>query len=144
MNYSTAVMLFNPQIRSVSVSYEVDKDGKGVQPFTIFKTMDPSIKREDRVVVPTSTRHSFTVCRVEEVDPEVDFESGTQLNWVVGKVDLHAYEAIIFEEGKMIDTMKAAEKQAKREEIKSKVQEFYKGQDLAKLAMISPSKETTV
>ncbi len=136
MNYSTAVMLFNPNIRAVAVSYEKGHDGKGIKPYKIYKTLDTSIKEGDLVTVPTETRHKFTAVRVEEADVEVDYESDTQIEWVVGKVPLHDYDALLAQESQMIDTMKAAEKQHKREEIKSKVQEFYKGQDLSKLALI--------
>lgn len=138
MNYSTAVMLFNPEIRAVSVSYDRDKDGNGIQ-IVLYKTLDKTISKGDMVVVPTDTRHNYTICRVEGVDVEVDYEADIQIKWVVGRVDLAAYNGILSEEGRMIDTMKAAEKRAKREEIKNKVQEFYKGEDLQNLALIGHS-----
>lgn len=74
MNYSTAVMLFNPEIRAISVSYEKDEKGAGKKPFYTYKTLDKTIEKGDLVVVPTDTRHEFTVVRVEEVDVEVDYE----------------------------------------------------------------------
>lgn len=140
MNYSTAVMLFNPEIRAVAVSYERDTKGDGKRPFVVFKTLDKSISSQDMVVVPTGTRHNFTVVRVEEilnVDTDIDFEDETTINWIASKIDLEGYETLLGKEGQMINTMKAAEKKHKTDEIRNKVQEFYKGEDLAKLALIS-------
>lgn len=144
MNYSTAVMLFNPEIRAVAVSYERDHNGEGKKPFITFKTLDATIAPKDMVVVPTGTRHNFTVVRVEkiiDVDTEIDFEDDTQVNWIASKIDLAAHEKLLAQETAMINTMKAAEKKHKTDQIRSKVQEFYKEAELPKLALIGSAPE---
>lgn len=125
MNYSTAVMLINQNIRAVLISYETDKDGKGIRPYTMFKTLDRSIKVGDLVVVPTDTRHKNTVVRVEEVDVDVDFESPVKVDWIAAKVDMSSYVNIQIEESKWIDALKASEKRRKREDIKKNMLEMY-------------------
>ena len=86
MNYSTAIFLISDDARGVLVSYETDSDGKGVKPFVLVKTLDKSISVGDHVVVETDTRHRMTVCRVEEVDAEPDFDSDQYIKWIVGTI----------------------------------------------------------
>lgn len=121
MNYSTAIFLVREDVRAVTVSYEIDKDGKGIRPFTTFKTTDPAVSVGDFVVIPTGTRHDMTVCRVEEVDVEVELNSTTHINWLVGTVDRTAYEAIVEAEDRAIDAIKSAEKRRAREELAAKL-----------------------
>lgn len=121
MNYSTAIFLVNKDARAVSVSYDRSADGKGVQPFTPFKTFDRKLKVGDLVIIPTDTRHLMTVGRVEEVDVEVDFDSGVQMKWLVDAVDTGAYHSILSQEGEAIQAMKSAEQRSKREELARKL-----------------------
>lgn len=138
MNYTTAVMLINPNIRAIKTIYEpdvTDSSGrvtKAGQRYT-FKTLDTSIKAGDLVVVPTNTRHNFTVVKVEECDVEVDFESEIQLKWIVDKVDQANNTLVLAEETKWIEQLKASEKRAKREEIKKKMFDMYADTGIDKL-----------
>lgn len=124
MNYSTAVMLINDNIRAVKTIYEPDTE-KAYQQRYIFKTLDHSIQKGDYVVVPTDTRHGMTVVQVDEVDVEVDFESPTEIKWIVSRVSLDNNTHVLKEEKKWINELKASEKRAKREEIKKKMLEMY-------------------
>lgn len=133
MNYSTAVMLINENIRAISAIYEVD----GVNtkaPRTTFKTLDNDIQIGDYVIVPSGTRHNRTVVKVVDVDVEVDFESITPIEWVIDRIDTAAHDKIIAEESKWITTLKASQRLAKREEIKNKVLGFHK-EELSKMAI---------
>lgn len=121
MNYSTALFLVRNDVRAVAISYEVDTEGKGKRPFTTFKTMDPNIKVGDFVVIPTDTRHSMTVVRVEEADIEVDYDSPVQIGWVVGPVDVEPYKAILSAENEAVTAIKSAEKRRKQEELAAKL-----------------------
>lgn len=56
MNYSTAVILLNKNIRTVQATYEPDRVGVDAKR-SIFKTFDSSIQVDDIVVVPSTTRH---------------------------------------------------------------------------------------
>lgn len=137
MNYSTAVMLINQNIRAIKVSYEVGIDGKGKTPFIMFKTLDKTVAVGDYVVIPTTTRQNMTVVRVEEVDVEVDFESGTEIQWIVDKVNSDDNKNILQEEQKWIEALKASEKRRKREEIKKNMLEMYQDDGIEKLPIAS-------
>lgn len=129
MNYSSAVMLINENIRAVSVSFKQDSNGDPVQCYT-YKTLDKTIKKGDFVVVPTKDKNYYmTVCRVEDVDVDIDFESNIELKWIHDKVDLVAINAIMAEEQKWITQLKLAEKRKKREDIKKNMLDMYADED---------------
>lgn len=132
MNYSTAVMLINTNIRAVKVTYEPDTD-KAKQNRVIYKTLDQSISKGDFVVVPTDTRHNLTVVQVDEVDVEVDFESSVEVKWIVSKVATEDSARILKEETKWIEALKASEKRRKREEIKKNMLDMYNDDGIEKM-----------
>lgn len=122
MNYSTAIFLVNPAARAVAVSYETDPvTGKGKAPFTLFKTLDPTVKVGDYAVIPTDTRHKMTVVRVEEVDVEVDLDYSAQMQWLVAPVSTAAHEAVLKQEAAGIERIKSAEKAARQKELRDKL-----------------------
>ena len=59
----------------------------------------------------------MTVSKVAEIDVDVDFDSGTPVEWVVAKVDRHQYEITLSQEGDAITVIKSAEKTKKRNEL---------------------------
>lgn len=149
MNYTTAVMLINPNIRAIKAIYEpdvTDQYGKVIKTGQryIFKTLDTNIQKGDLIVVPTTTRHGFTVVKVEEVDIEIDFESSIELKWVVDRVCVSGYSNVQVEESKWIDALKASEKRAKREEIKKKMLDMYKDDNIEKMAIAQMAGGTPV
>lgn len=121
MNYSTAIFLINNDVRAVSVSYEQDHEGKGIKPFTLYKTFDPEVAVGDHVAIPTGTRHGMTVARVEEVDVEVDVDFGGTMNWLVDRVDTSQRDVIEAQEADAIATIKSAEKKARQDELRAKL-----------------------
>ena len=136
MNYSSAVMLINQNIRAVKVTYEPDIElvpGAPKKERTIFKTLDQTIQKGDYVVVPTDTRHKLTVVQVDEVDVDVDFESSVELKWIVCKSPMENYKNILVEEAKWVEALKAAERNRKREEIKKSMLDMAKTDELEKL-----------
>lgn len=135
MNYSSAVMLINENIRAVHVIYEPDQEGRSPQTRYTFKTLDKTLKVGDLVIVPTDTRHNFTVVQVSAVDVEVDFESSVQLKWLVGRVDLQDYNDVVSKESEWIDVLKQSEKRRKREELKKSVFDMYEDTEFSKLAI---------
>ena len=114
MNYSTAIFLISDQARAVNITYENDDDA----PKTMFKTLDPNIKVDDFVTVPTDTRHKMTVCKVVEVDVEPDLESSREMKWIVGVVGTADFDQIKSQEGDAIARIKSAEKTRKRKELR--------------------------
>ena len=143
MNYSSAVMLINENIRAVKVVYEDEKESPN-QPRVIYKTLDKSINVGDMVVVPTTTRLKMTVSKVVEVDVDVDFESGTELKWIVARVPVEEIDTILTEEAKWIEALKASEKRKKREEIKASMLAMYKDDGIEKMAIASMSDKQSV
>lgn len=118
MNLSTAVFLINDDTRAVMVTYEVDAVGRPATR-TMFKTFDKSIKVDDYVVVPTDTRHNLTVCKVVEVDVDVDFDSSVQVAWIIGRVDLADANQIKEQENAALDAIKSAQKLKKKKELRA-------------------------
>ena len=134
MNYSTAIFLANQDVRCVAVTYEkidVTKDttkqkyvpaylsgGKLPEGAVLFKTFDKDISVNDLVIVPTNTRHGFTVCKVVGVDIDVDFDNQDPMHWIVGKVDTAPFERVRQQEEKMIIELRASQKDKRRRELR--------------------------
>lgn len=137
MNYSTAVMLFNSEIRAVKVSYDPDDLTNGKPKSYLFKTLDPDIKVGDFVAIPTDTRHKMTVARVEEIEAEVDFDSSIEIKWIISRVPVDEYEGILADEQQWIAEMKKAQNRKKKEDIKKNMVEMYQadGASLETLAI---------
>lgn len=114
MNYSRAIFLISDEVRAVNVTYESDENA----PRTQFKTLDPNIKPDDYVVVPTDSRHHMTVCQVKECDVEPDLESSATMKWIIGIVNRADFEEIERQEGAAISKIKSAEKRKRRQELR--------------------------
>lgn len=114
MNYSTAIFLINDDVRCVAAVYE-DRDDA---PRALFKTFDPHIGVDSWVVVPTSTRHGMTVCKIVEVDMEPDYDSTEEMKWIIGVISRVDFDKILQREGEAINQIKSAEKRRKREELR--------------------------
>lgn len=139
MNYSTAIMLVNENIRAIRCIYEPKKDGSQEPKQYLFKSLDPSITKGDLVVVPSSTRFQRAVVKVIEVDAEVDYDSSIQVEWIVGKVNNADYAAIKRAEDEAINKIKGAEKLRKKKELAEKL--FAHDQELLKGLPISNMKQ---
>ena len=125
MNYSTAVMLINQNIRAIKTVYEDEIEHKHQTP-VMFKTLDQEIKVGDFAIIPSHTRHKKTVVKVTEVDCDLDFESDVILEWVIDKVVTANHEKILVEEKVWLDALQKAEKRRKRDEIKKSMLDMYK------------------
>lgn len=113
MNYTTAVFLINNNVRAIQATYEAGDSAVR----TTFKTLDPSIKPDDLIIVPTDTRHKMTVCKVMEVDVELDLDTSTPVAWVIGKVNSAPYNLVLEQEQQAISAIKSAELRRKRAEL---------------------------
>lgn len=113
MNYTTAVFLINKNVRAVLCNYEPDAPDKKC----MFKTLDPTVKVGDLVIVPTKTRHGMTVSKVIEADVDVDFDSATPVAWIVCKVDQTAHDVTLAQEAEAIAVIMSAERTKKRNEL---------------------------
>lgn len=114
MNYSTAVMLVNANIKAVRGQYE--EHG----PIEVFKTLDQSIVKDDIVVVESGTRWKYTTVKILEVDSvTVDFDSDKQIKWVVQKIDTSTHTKIKEMEEQAIKVIQAGEMRKRREDIRN-------------------------
>lgn len=117
MHSSNYIFLINPTCRAMVVNYDPDKPSEE----RIVKTLDPNIQKDDLVVVPATTRHEFTVCRVVEADVDIDFERNIKVDWIVHKVDQESYKKMVEEENFAVQKIRSAEIRQKREELSEKL-----------------------
>lgn len=126
MNYSTAVFLINPDVRAIRVTYEKDTDSKKAIDY-LYKTLDKNIKVGDYVVVPTTTRHGMTVCKVSAVDVEIDFDSTVQVKWAVCRVENSQYLEVIAWEDDAASKIRATQAHKKRADLKKTLEDSING-----------------
>lgn len=115
-NFSTAIFLYNDKVRAVLCSYDPGATPALTQK-TMFKTLDTSIKEGDLVIVPTDTRHRFTIVRVENVDVEPDLETGQEVKWIAGVFDRAPHERNLELEAQATSAIKEAHRAQKRREL---------------------------
>lgn len=119
MNNSTAIFLIEDKVRCVAVGYDFDEvRGKPIaRSIKTFKTLNPDIKVDDLVVIPTETRVGFTVGKVVEVDLQVDFNSTEIMRWIVTNFSTDEYESIRVQEGGLISKVNDANREALRKKL---------------------------
>jgi hypothetical protein len=116
-NNTMAVFLVTDTVRALKATYELDRDNKEA-PREWFKTFDKSVKVNDLCVVPSGTRHGFTIVRVTDVDCEVDLQSGSNFRWIAGTFDKTEYEKLLEQETFMLSKIASARKAREREELR--------------------------
>lgn len=157
-NHSTLIFLINEDVRAIAVTYEkIDlsqdttkmkynpeylSQGRLPKGAVVFKTMDPAIKVDDFVIVPTDTRHGMTVCKVVAVDIEIDFSSEQECHWIVGTVDTREFERLRQQEDAMIATVKAAKVNDERNRLRDSLLANLGGSDIKAIPMFKKSEDT--
>lgn len=112
MNYSTSIMIANDKIRAIRGQYE----DAGKQ--TLFKTLDPSVKVGDYMVVESSTRWGITTVKITALDVPVDYDSPEEVRWAISKIDMATHEEIKKTEAQVIEVIQKGEMRKRREDIK--------------------------
>lgn len=121
VNQSTTIFLVSDNVRAVRVAYDTDE--KNNNPGYLFKTFDATIAKDDLVVVPTTTRHGFTICKVVEVDCPVNFDDNTtQYKWIAGKFDPSQHKATLEQEQVIMDAASKAEAGRRRRQLAQDLQ----------------------
>lgn len=132
-NHSTAAFLLNSDVRGIKVEYE--RSGTTY----LFKSLDPTLKVGDLVVVPTKFEapvksayqsaaqaaaavqpergQLFTVVKVVEVDVDPDYDGDVQYKWIAAKFDPSDYEKTLEREKDALMQVKRAEVRRRREEL---------------------------
>ena len=124
-NYSTLVFLLNTGVRAIKCAYDPDVYRDNPAKFSLFKTLDTSIKKDDFVVVPTGTRAGYTVIKVVDTDVEIDFSSDDEVKWIATKIDVEAYKEVLQKEEDAIRTVKQAQANAQRRELAEQLKATY-------------------
>jgi hypothetical protein len=131
MQNSTIVLLINDDARAIRAEYE--DGGKK----SLFKTLDPTIKVDDLIVVETNTRHGMTVVKVTEVDVDINFDTDHDVKWVIQPVDADIFEQILEQEKDAIAAVQSAERRRKKEALRDALfadhQDKLKSLELSKL-----------
>lgn len=112
MNKSTLVFLINDDVRAIRGEYEPSGTPE------VFKTFDPTIRKDDLIVVESGTRHNMTVVKVVDVDVDVDLDSTHQMKWAVARIDEAAHRDTLEQEQAAILAVQSAEKKRKRAELR--------------------------
>ena len=118
MDSSKIVFLINDKVRLIRVSYDSAPMPGEKLSHCNFKTLDQSLAVDDFDVVETGTRHGLTVCKVVEVDLDVDFDDGQPLKWAFQRVDFAAIELIRAQEGDAMKAAARAELKRKRDQLR--------------------------
>lgn len=116
-NNSAAVFLVTDAVRAIKATYELDKEEKEAKR-DWFKTFDPGVAVGDLCIVPTGTRHGFTIVKVTEVDVEVDLQAGHSFRWIAGTFDRTTYDKLVADETAMLSKIASARKTKEREELR--------------------------
>jgi hypothetical protein len=132
MDNSNIVFLINDDIRAVKAIY--DEGGSA----DTFKTMDPSVKVGDILVVESSTRHKVTTVKVVEVEVDINFDSNVAVKWVVAKVNMDAFADILVMENDAIAAVNSAERKRKKDALRASL--FADHQDKLKTLALSSDK----
>ena len=147
MNLSRAILLINPNIRVIETQYEVDpppgSPSRDAPKKTLFKTLDPTIKVGDIVLVPTSTRWKASANKVTAVDVQIDdHDAPGELKWLIDRVDMTAYDRSVAMEQEAFTVMRDAEKKRKQTELLKSIYEANPGLKDAAIANASFAKIT--
>jgi aspartyl/asparaginyl-tRNA synthetase len=112
MQNSHIVFLINDEVRAIEGEYE--EGGKR----HIFKTFDPTIRKDDLVVVQSGTRHAMTVFKVTDVDVEINFDTHGEITWIVQRIDKDAFDHVLDQESEAISAVQSAERRRKKKELR--------------------------
>lgn len=112
MDNSRIVFLINDTARAIMATYEDNGTAE------MFKTLDADIRVGDLVAVQSTTRHKVTICKVTEVDVDVNFDGTTPLKWIISRVDMDAFDQILAGEAQAVSVVQAAELKRKKEELR--------------------------
>lgn len=125
MNSSATVMLFEENgVRPVKVEYDpTGNQNRGADFTHFFKCVDPTVKKDDLVVVTTNTRHGFTIAKVVDIgfqDVPVDFDNtSVTWGWVAAKFDNEGFGEILKSEKTMVGMVAEANANKMRDDIKN-------------------------
>lgn len=134
MNYSTAVILINKNVRIVEGKYE---DGGKIQ---LFKTLDHTLKIDDYAVVESGTRWGITTVKITKDKVYTNLDATAEVGWVVQKIDMPTHEKVKEMEARAIDIVARGEQMNRQEEVLRNTRAAMTPEELAEFgfAQIAP------
>lgn len=114
MHSSRKVFVLNKDILCVKTTYDAHEGADQKE----YKTFDTTLEVGGLVLVPTGTRHKFTVVKIAAIKVKPDWESDKPIEWIVGKVDTSHFENVQAQETRILETVNEAERAQRAKEIK--------------------------
>ena len=118
MDNSKIVFLINDSVTAVRAQYEPDAAGASPKTY-VFKSFDTGLKVDDYAIVQTNTRFGLTIVKIVEVNVDVDFDSPTELKWLLQRVDLTAFKLMLAQEADAVSAVQQAELRRKKAELRA-------------------------
>jgi hypothetical protein len=122
MNYTTAICLISDDVRGIAVSYELPVEGVETKLYT-FKSLDKTIRVGNLVIIPTDTRHGFTVVEVQEIDVEIPIDSTLTYKWIAAVFSRVRYDTVLEEEAHIVSRIKSGHARKQRSDIRATLEE---------------------
>lgn len=130
MNYTTAIFLINKNARGIQCVFDPtgNDEADAVKQRYLFKTLDPSIKKGDLVVVPAGSRDggkTYNVVKVVETDVDPDYDSSINYKWIIDVVNTKNYFLILAQEEEAIVEIKKAEVLRRRKDLTRDLEDHF-------------------
>ena len=122
--------------RCILATYESSENA----PQTEFKTFDASIEVDQYIVVPSTTRHHMTTCKVVEVDVEPELDTDVKIDWVMGIIDQSSFLETSAKEQEFINAVKSAEKAALKKKLR---EDMLAGVDTSNMGILEHKTDKT-
>jgi hypothetical protein len=120
INYSTLVLSIDSDVQVALVDYNPQPGSRDAQkPFKYKVSEVGELKKGDIVTVPTSSDHrcGYTTCKVVKPVEALDPDYEKDVNWIVHKVDTEMHKRILHNENLIIDSVKAARREAQQNAV---------------------------
>jgi len=118
MHRDRYIFLVNENARAIACLYDPNNCESHHNNKVVFKTLDPTIKKDDLVIIPTSTRAGFTVVKVHEADVDLDVKSDQPLSWIAAKFDKPGFDSLLAQEAEAMAKIRSAELRKQRAELR--------------------------
>lgn len=116
MHESMIVFLINKNVRGLLCQYEAGEKA----PKDFVKTLDPTIKVGDLVVVQTADthRHGMTISKVVAVDVPPNFDLNDFVKWAYLPVPMDSVRDLMAKERQAIEVVQRAELKKKQDQLR--------------------------
>lgn len=124
MNNSYVIFRMTDKVRAINCVYE-NKEGAKI---TTYKTMDPTIDIDDLVIIPSGTRHNWSVVKVVEVDVVFDLDGYVDIEWIGDRLNLDSHNKLAEYEKEAIKAHNKIKLDKQRRESAKEFDDYTEGQ----------------